>query len=244
MHYWKIRADKGPNAVNWFVSAPSSVELKQGLSELSEKLHLKGGRDEWQQILTEILIHLKQRTAVGTDRDVHHILLDDLDEQSCEDVEQAVRQANVWEEECSQHVKVIVTSNYDNISHSVSVEGFEDREAYAFFRKVTHLKMDPSATVSDLGTKLGYLPLGMAAARAYIAKRKSTISDYLKKLQSENEKFKTAVWESKHLAKDYDHTLLGALRLNLIELKSQLDEVNEELFKQFQMTVFFAEQVT
>ena len=76
------------------------------------------------------------------------------------------------------------TTNWNWLGHSITVDGFTE-EAQQYILRALGNRND-SDDVNELAEQLGYLPLALAQAAAYIIKNKLTAAKYLELLYDQN----------------------------------------------------------
>ena len=237
LDYWAKHHDRSHQSVNWSISAASAEILTQGLLVLSSRLCMPRPDPDatLRDLCMAVLRCLHQKLNSGK----HFIIFDDASEECCLVIDECVRDVD------ADNVSVVVTSIFRNLVCAIPLTGFTRDEVLQFFHNDPFCKARlKSADILAFTDRTSKLPLAMASARAYMSKSKIDIEKYEKKLNSENERVKCAVWENQHL-REYDQSLLGALLLNVEMVSKQfLDDNHGELLSAFQMTAFLSSSVS
>ena len=235
--YWTKHRDQSLSAVNWSIPARSPALMEQGLIELANELGIQCNKQERdnKSLFTRILKHLHLQVKDCT----HFLIFDDASEKCCSIVDECMKDAD------AKNVRVIVTSLYKCMPYFVCLAGLSEDEVVDFFNEDEYFRNNiKKSDISSFASDSSCLPLAMVSARAYISKRKIDFTKYRKRLSSTNEKVKKEVWHNKRDLSEYDESLLGALLMNVDEVKQQFQEdQNGHLFSAFQTMAFLGSEV-
>ena len=137
-----------------------------------------------------------------------------------------------WLEKCLPqydmgHIIITTRSSYFPQSKRINIDLFSEEEAVAFLKTRTG-KDDEQA--KDLAKCLGYFPLALEQAAAYISENNSTCQEYIDLFNE----WKTDMFNEKIHITDYDKTIN-------ITWKISIDKITDESAKQmFYMCAYFA----